>query len=94
MADARARELPLVTAEGAGSSDAITTHDWAYLFGKFGLLDYDTTIGFATRALGSVTMALALLIGTWLLVMMLQPAEKYVSPADQRRDAMKRRSSI
>jgi hypothetical protein len=94
MADARARELPLVTAEGAGSSDAITTHDWAYLFGNFGLLDYDTTIGFWTRAAGTGVMILALLIGAWMLVMMLRPAEKYVSPADQRCEAMKRRSTI
>jgi hypothetical protein len=94
MADARARELPLVTAEGAGSGDAIATHDWAYLFGNFGLLDYDTTIGFATRALGSVAMVLALLIGAWMLGMMLQPAEKYVSPENLRREAKKRRSAI
>ncbi len=70
MADARARELPLVTAEGAGSSDAITTHDWAYLFGQTGLMGYDTTIGFFTRAAGSATMILALALGAWILVEM------------------------
>jgi hypothetical protein len=70
MADARARELPLVTAEGAGSSDAITTHDWAYLFGQAGLMQDDTMIGFLTRAAGSAMMILALLSGAWIMVEM------------------------
>jgi hypothetical protein len=49
MADARAQVLPLL---GGG------THDWLVVFGAFGLLDYDVTIGGLTRALG---VALALL---------------------------------
>jgi hypothetical protein len=71
MADARARELPLVTAEGAGSSDAITTHDWVYMFGQTGLMDYDTSIGFFTRAAGSAMMILALALGAWIMVEMM-----------------------
>jgi hypothetical protein len=67
MADARARELPLVTAEGAGSSEPLTTHDWAYLFGQFGLIEYDTTIGYVTRVIGSGVMVLALVSGAWIM---------------------------
>jgi len=43
MADARALELPLV-----GSGD----HDWNILFGQWGWLRYDISIGHATRFLG------------------------------------------
>ena len=67
MADARARELPLITAEGAGSTNANTIHDWAYLFGRFGLMEYDTTIGYVTRAIGSGVMVLALVSGAWIM---------------------------
>jgi hypothetical protein len=64
MADARAQELPLVTAEGG---DGQTIHDWNWLFTYFGLLNDDTAIGLATRALGSAVMLLALLSGAWVL---------------------------
>jgi hypothetical protein len=47
MADARAQALPLV-----GSGD----HDWAILFGKWGLLPQDQKIGHATRFLGWLGM--------------------------------------
>jgi hypothetical protein len=40
MADARARELPLLT---VGSGDDVI-HDWAYLFGRLGVLAHDTQI--------------------------------------------------
>lgn len=43
MADARALELPLV-----GSGD----HDWNILFGQWGWLRYDVSIGHTTRFLG------------------------------------------
>ena len=65
MADARAQELSLVTAEGG---DGPPLHDWNWLFTYFGLLDEDTTIGLATRALGTATMAAALLIGAWIVL--------------------------
>ena len=45
MADARAQELPLLT---VGDGDDVI-HDWAYLFGKFGVLDHDTQIAQAIR---------------------------------------------
>ncbi len=47
MADARTLALPLV---GSGE------HDWEILFGQWGLLVHDRTIGSATRQLGWVGM--------------------------------------
>jgi hypothetical protein len=73
MADARAQALPLVTAESGGSSDVAITHDWNYLFGQFGLLDHDETIGFVTRGLGSIFMILALFSGAWVMFEMARP---------------------
>jgi hypothetical protein len=91
MADARARELPLVTAEGAGSSDALTTHDWAYLFGYFGLLRHDTEIGLWTRAAGTAVMIAALLIGFWMLALMIFPGADVTA---ERVKKLKRRPGI
>lgn len=47
MADARALDLPLV-----GSGD----HDWNILFGQWGWLRYDVSIGHTTRFLGWLGM--------------------------------------
>ena len=47
MADARAQDLPLV---GGGE------HDWAALFGQWGLLAQDQKIGGVTRAMGWIGM--------------------------------------
>jgi len=47
MADARVQNLPLV-----GNGD----HDWAILFGQWGLLAQDEKIGGATRAIGWIGM--------------------------------------
>jgi hypothetical protein len=52
MADARARELPLLT---VGSGDGVI-HDWAYLFGRLGVLEHDLQIAHAVRALGWLGM--------------------------------------
>jgi hypothetical protein len=52
MADARAQELPLLT---VGDSDNVI-HDWAYLFGKLGVLDHDTQIAHGARVLGWLGM--------------------------------------
>lgn len=52
MADARARALPLLT---VGDTDNVI-HDWAYLFGRLGLLQYDTAIGRFVRFTGWVGM--------------------------------------
>jgi hypothetical protein len=52
MADARAQELPLLT---VGDSDDVI-HDWAYLFGKLGVLEHDTQIAQVVRVLGWLGM--------------------------------------
>lgn len=52
MADARAQELPLLT---VGDGDYII-HDWAYLFGRLGVLEHDTEIAHAVRILGWIGM--------------------------------------
>jgi hypothetical protein len=54
MADARAQELPLV---GGGE------HDWAYLFGRAGLMQHDTAIGASTRHLGVAVFLVAIVWG-------------------------------
>jgi hypothetical protein len=50
MADARARILPLV-----GGGD----HDWATIFGRWHVINYDTQIASAVRAIGWLGMAAA-----------------------------------
>src|SRR5271168_624605 len=52
MADARAQELPLLT---IGDGDDVI-HDWAYLFGRLGVLDHDTQIAHAVSVLGWLGM--------------------------------------
>jgi hypothetical protein len=94
MADARAQELPLVTAEGAGSSEAVTTHDWAYLFGHFGLMNQDTTIGLWTRAVGTAVMLAALLTGAWMLGLMLFPGKPPLDPMSERRTLLQSRFKV
>ena len=60
MADARAQELPLLT---VGDGDYVI-HDWAYLFGRLGLLEHDTAIAHAVRVLGWIGMIATL---TWMI---------------------------
>jgi hypothetical protein len=52
MADARRQELPLVT---VGNADYVE-HDWAFMFGKLGVLDHDTSIAAAVRVFGWLGM--------------------------------------
>lgn len=54
MADARTQALPLV---GGGE------HDWAYLFGRFGLLAHDRSIAGSVRGLGTLIFIVALAWG-------------------------------
>jgi hypothetical protein len=61
MADARAQELPLLT---VGDGDDVI-HDWAYLFGKFGVLDHDTQIAHGVRMLGWLGMTVTVAWMTW-----------------------------
>jgi len=65
MADARAQELPLLT---VGDGDYVI-HDWAYLFGRLGLLEHDTAIAHAVRVLGWIGMIATL---TWMIWRSLQ----------------------
>jgi hypothetical protein len=52
MADARRLELPLLT---VGDAEYVI-HDWEYLFGKLGVLQYDTRIAAMVRAAGWIGM--------------------------------------
>ena len=52
MADARRQELPLVT---VGNADSVE-HDRTFIFGKLGLLNYDTSIAAMVRLLGWLGM--------------------------------------
>jgi hypothetical protein len=54
MADARAMDLPLVSAEGC--ADCPITHDWNAIFTQLGLLPYDTRIAAVVRFLGFLGM--------------------------------------
>jgi hypothetical protein len=54
LADARARELPLVGGDG-------TQHDWAYLLGTLGLLESDQAIAQGVRLAGSLLLLAAVL---------------------------------
>jgi hypothetical protein len=56
MADARAQELPLV-----GGGD----HDWANIFGRWGLMAHDTQIAAVVQNLAWVGMAAACLWVVW-----------------------------
>ena len=60
--DARAMALPLVR-PGGGE----IVHDWNYLLGRLGLLEWDRTVGFLFRLAGSLSMIAALAAGGWLL---------------------------
>lgn len=61
MADARAQDLPLLT---VGDAEYVI-HDWAYLFGKLGLLEHDTQIASAVRAMGWLGMIGVLIWLVW-----------------------------
>lgn len=59
MADARAQLLPLVTVGGGEAQ-----HDFYYLFGRLGLLPYDTMVGGSVGFLGWAGM-LAAMVWLW-----------------------------
>jgi len=62
MADARAQQMPLI---GPGENPQ---HDWHFVFGQLGWLDYDTLIGGAAKMTGDIIGLVALLIGLYLIV--------------------------
>jgi hypothetical protein len=61
-ADARLMQLPLVR---PGGGEVI--HDWNYLLGRMGLLEWDGTIAFLFSAGGVVAMIICLAGGGWLV---------------------------
>ncbi len=61
MADARAQELPLLT---VGDAEYVI-HDWNYLFSRFGVLRYDTTIANWFRFAGWIGMIGVMLWLAW-----------------------------
>ena len=63
MADARAMDLPLVSAEGGGEGDI--THDWNAIFTQLNLLPYDTRIAAVVRVVGWLGMLAVLLWFAW-----------------------------
>lgn len=62
MADARAQVLPLVTVGGGEAA-----HDWAYLFGRLGLLRHDTTIASFVKWVGFLLHGAAVACGAWVI---------------------------
>ncbi|HEV2022324.1 MAG TPA: hypothetical protein VGQ94_07320 [Terriglobales bacterium] len=62
MADARALDLPLVSAEGG---DGDIGHDWNMIFSQLNLLPYDTRIAAVVRALGWLGMIAVPLWFAW-----------------------------
>ncbi len=75
MADARTKALPLV---GGGE------HDWAYLFGRFGLLAHDTSIAANVRGLGMLIFLIALVRGYLAAVRPPAPADEVDGAAGAR----------
>lgn len=69
VADARALQLTLV-APGVGvlpAGDGGVLHDWNFLLGPLGLLQYDQAIAWGFRLCGGIAMLLGLGFGSWLL---------------------------
>jgi hypothetical protein len=62
MADARAQIIPLI---GPGET---VKHDWNYVFGQLGWLNYDTAIGGTVITIGVVIGVLGLIFGLYLIV--------------------------
>lgn len=63
VADARLMSLPLVSPFGIEN----VIHDWNYILGKMGLLQYDTAIAFLFRYSAAISMLICLTAGSWLL---------------------------
>jgi hypothetical protein len=76
MADARTQELPLL-----GGGD----HDWANIFGRWGLLAHDTQIAAVVRAIGWIGMTAAYLwvVWRWWRGRSLKPAPAGLRPASE-----------
>lgn len=62
MGDARAQSLPLVS---LGTGEAM--HDWAYLLGRFGLLQQDRFLAGCVRAMAITMFLAAVAWGAWVV---------------------------
>lgn len=62
-ADARSMELPLATM--FGNENVI--HDWNYLLGTLGILQFDTVVAFFIKLLAVLSMLVCLFSGGWLI---------------------------
>jgi hypothetical protein len=67
--DARAMVIPLVAPFGGG--DEGVSHDWNYLLGQLGILEFDQAVAFVFRSLAVVSMLVALGGASWLLWQMM-----------------------
>jgi hypothetical protein len=63
--DARSMGLPLVSPGGG-----YVIHDWNYLLGRLGMLEWDKTIATGLRVGATCSMAIGLAAGIWLLWLM------------------------
>ncbi len=63
VADAQAQSLPLVSLAGGGN----TLHDWNWMLGGLGLLEYDAAIGIVFWLCGGAAFAWAISIPTRLI---------------------------
>jgi hypothetical protein len=63
--DARALELPLLG--GVTGKDVVDYHDWEYILGKLGLLQYDHTLASLSYAIGIMLMLGTFVWGGYLL---------------------------
>lgn len=70
MADARALSLPGYAALSWQAPDIATSHDWRYLLGNAGLLQYDTQIAGVVRIVGIMLMGVCIVYSVWLLLYM------------------------
>lgn len=66
MADARLRQLPLVSLGGEISGQA-AVHDWHYIFSQLNILEFDTIIAEAVRAFGIIAGIFGLAFSAWVL---------------------------
>jgi len=67
IADSRSMSLPLVSPFGSEP-----VHDWNYLLGKMGMLNYDATIASLVRFAAVISMLICLIYGGWLVWCMLK----------------------
>ena len=74
IADARAQILPLI----GPTPDAL--HDWHFILGQLGWLQYDMIIGEFVRGAGIAIGAIALGIGLWMLIRMAMTSDSLPTP--------------